>query len=96
VIKSSATEIIKNPAAKKSVKEKKTPKEDNNDKSETPGKTLKRDLVKLALINMRNGIKKEVEGNAKTAKNLFDDELRYGMNVIGFKIPQCLPHARKL
>jgi hypothetical protein len=100
VLKSSAAEIVKNdPVAKKNVKDKKAPKENtkqSDEKTEAPGKVFKRDLVKLALINLRNGIKKEVEINTKTAKNLFDDELRYGMNIIGFKIPQCPPHARKM
>lgn len=100
VLKSSGAEIVKkDPEAGKKLKDKKASNEENKQtstKAEAPGKTLKRDLVKLALINLRNGIKKEVENNTKIAKNLFDDELRYGMNIIGFKIPNCPPHTRKM
>lgn len=100
VLKSSAAEVVKNdPEAKKNLKDKKGLNQkikDAGDNAETLGKSIKRDVVKLALINLRNGIKKEAENNTKIAKNLFDDELRYGLNIIGFKIPQCPPHTRKM
>lgn len=57
---------------------------------------VKKDLVKLGIANLRKGVSKEIEDNSKTAKNLFDDELRYGLNVIAFKIPNGPPHTRKM
>lgn len=57
---------------------------------------IKRDLVKLGIANLRKGVSKEVENNASSAKNLFDDELRYGLNVIAVKIPNGPPHTRKM
>lgn len=99
VLKSNAAEIIKNdPDVKKTVP-KKASKEvvkSNSENEEAPKDVFKRDQVKLALVNLRNGIKKEGENNEKIAKNLFDDELRYGLNIVGVKIPQCPPHARKM
>lgn len=62
----------------------------------TSDKLVKREVVKTAIGNLKNGIKKEIEANSKTAKNLFDEELRYGLNVVAVKVPVCPPHARKM
>jgi hypothetical protein len=69
----------------------KTPEDD---KTNSDDKLIKRELVKKALIAFKDGINKEVEKSDK--KNLFDDELRIGLQVIAAKIPQCPNHTRKM
>lgn len=60
------------------------------------GDSINRDLVEKGVVNLRIGISKELESNSNMSKNLFDDELRYGLNVVGVKIPKCPPHTRKM
>lgn len=57
-------------------------------------KLVKREIVKKAIIAAKDGIKKEIE--TKGAKNLFDDETRFGLQVIASKIPVCPPHVKKM
>ncbi|KAG5678412.1 hypothetical protein PVAND_008087 [Polypedilum vanderplanki] len=74
--------------------------EANAQKIETEGlkddksKLVSREIVKKALIALKDGIKKEAEQNS--SKSLFDDELRIGMRVVAIKIPDCPPHAKKI
>lgn len=95
VIKAQAAEIVKDPETKKKLKDKK-PTKAVIGATKAPGQTPKRDVVELGLVNMKNGIKKEIENNSNMAKNLFDEELRFGLNVVGVKIPVCPPHTRKM
>lgn len=74
--------------------------EENKDKSvedlnpEDADKLVKRELVKKGIIALKDGISKEIEKSDK--KNLFDEELRLGLNIIAAKIPQCPTHTRKM
>jgi hypothetical protein len=72
----------------------------NAKKIETEGikedadKLVAREVVKKALIALKDGVKKEAEGN--TSKNLFDDEMRFGLQVVAVKVPNCPTHVRKM
>lgn len=70
--------------------EKKIPTDD----VEASDKLVKREVVKKAIIALKDGITKEIEGSDK--KNLFDEELRLGLQIVATKIPQCPPHVRKM
>lgn len=61
---------------------------------ETTDKLVKREVVKKAIIALKDGLKKETENNP--AKNLFDDELKIGLQVIATKIPDCPKHVKKM
>ncbi len=93
VLKSNASEILKkDPDTKKKSKEDKQ----KGDKTvSTERLELERNVVTSAVVNLRKGINFETENNTNS-KNLFDDELRYGLNVIGVKIPMCPPHTKKM
>ncbi|KAL7052010.1 hypothetical protein ACKWTF_004727 [Chironomus riparius] len=69
-------------------------KSPEDEKSEDDDKLIKRELVKKAIIALKDGINKENEKSDK--KNLFDEELRLGLQVIAAKIPQCPNHTRKM
>jgi hypothetical protein len=93
VLKEAGAKIMKkDPAVKKNVKEIKS----DSKPAVSAGVSINRDLVEKGITNLRTGISKELENNSNLAKNLFDDELRYGLNVIGVKIPKCPPHTRKM
>lgn len=74
--------------------------EENKDKSvekvnpEDADKLIKRELVKKGIIALKDGINKEMEKSDK--KDLFDEELRLGLNIIATKIPQCPSHTRRM
>ena len=77
---------------KKEVGENKSKEE--TDLVETTDKLVKREIVDKAVIALKNAIKNEMENSKK--KNLFDDELRLGLQVVSVKIPQTPPHVRKM
>lgn len=77
---------------KKEVEENKSKPE--TEKTEDSDKLVKREIVKKAIIALKDGINKEVEASDK--KNLFDEELRLGLQVIAAKVPDCPPHAKKM
>lgn len=62
--------------------------------AELPEKLATRDVLKKAVKGLKDGIDKEKE--AATTKTLFDDELRYGLQVVAVKIPKTPPHAKKM
>jgi hypothetical protein len=62
--------------------------------SDDPDKLVKREIVKKAIIAVKDGVKKEAEKQDK--KDLFDEELRLGLNVVAVKTPDCPSHARKM
>jgi len=66
----------------------------DDEKTEVDDKLIKRELAKKAIIALKDGINKEIEKSDK--KNLFDEELRLGLQVIAAKIPQCPNHTRKM
>lgn len=94
VLKEAGAKIVKknDPEIKKKVKDIKNESKPVTNASDS----IKRDLVEKGVENLRIGISKELESNSNLAKNLFDDELRYGLNVVGVKIPKCPPHTRKM
>ena len=93
VLKSNASEILKkNPDTKKKLKEE---KQKGDETVSVERLELERNVVTSAVVNLRKGINFETENNTNS-KNLFDDELRYGLNVIGVKIPMCPPHTKKM
>lgn len=61
---------------------------------ELPDKLATRDVLKKAIKAAKDGIDKEKE--AATTKTLFDDELRYGLQVVFVKTPKSPPHAKKM
>lgn len=78
---------------KKEVEENQS-KTPEDEKTEVDDKLIKRELAKKAIIALKDGINKEIEKSDK--KNLFDEELRLGLQVIAAKIPQCPNHTRKM
>ena len=78
---------------KKEVEENQS-KTPEDEKTEVDDKLIKRELAKKAVIALKDGINKEIEKSDK--KNLFDEELRLGLQVIAAKIPQCPNHTRKM
>jgi len=61
---------------------------------EIPEKLATRDVLKKAVKAAKDGTDKEKE--AATTKTLFDDELRYGLQVVAVKIPKSPPHTKKI
>lgn len=96
VLKAAALETVKDPETKISKVQKEKVTKDVNLPVVDLKELISLDIVKAGITNLRKGVKKEVETNTKIAKNLFDDELRFGLNVIGVKIPDGPPHTRKM
>lgn len=61
---------------------------------EVPSELVTRDLTKNAVKAAKAGVEKEKEG--ATTKHLFDDETRYGLQVVAAKIPKTPPHTKKM
>lgn len=61
---------------------------------EVPEALATRDVVKKAVKAAKEGVTKEKE--AATTKTLFDDEMRYGLQVVAVKIPKTPPHTKKM
>lgn len=86
--------------ALKAKKDLKTPKtEDTKVKKEAstfevPEVLATRDIVKKAVKAAKEGVAKEKE--SATTKTLFDDEMRYGLQVVAVKIPKTPPHTKKM
>lgn len=96
VAKTTILKAAKDPETKKLYEKKEKKTIDGNTPAVDLKEKISEDVIKSGLVNLRKGIKKEIETNTKIAKNLFDDELRYGLNVIGFKIPNGPSHTRKM
>jgi signal recognition particle GTPase len=95
LVKEAKKEIAKALKAKKNLQKpakaeiKKEPPADD-----LPEKLATRDIIKKALKGIRDGLEKEKE--SATAKNLFDEETRIGLQVIATKIPKTPPHTKKM
>lgn len=89
-------EVAKALKAKKSLTEPKVvdSKPAEGTSFEVPEKLATRDVLKKAIKGAKDGIDKEKE--AATTKTLFDDELRYGLQVVAVKIPKSPPHTKKM
>lgn len=59
-----------------------------------PSQLATREVIKKAVKGAKDGVDKEKE--AATTKTLFDDELRYGLQVVAVKIPKTPPHTKKM
>jgi hypothetical protein len=68
--------------------------DDAEHSNELPDKIVKRDIVKKALITLKAGVEKELE--EKSAKNIFADELRLGLQIVPVKIPKCPTHTQRM
>lgn len=92
-----AKENLKNPKpAKKAGDKAKDQKDSTTEKTpvEVPVKLATRDHLKKAVKSAKDGLQKEKE--AGNTKNLFDDEVRIGLQVIATKIPQVPAHVKKM
>lgn len=61
---------------------------------EVPEELAARDVIKKAVKATKDGVEKEKE--SATAKNLFDEETRFGLQVVASKIPKTPPHTKKM
>lgn len=61
---------------------------------EIPEQLATRDVIKKAVKTAKDGLEKEKE--ASTTKNLFDDELRIGLQVVAAKVPKTPSHTKKM
>lgn len=61
---------------------------------EVPENLATRDVIKKAVKAAKDGVSKEKE--ALTTKNLFDEELRIGLQVVFAKVPKTPPHTKKM
>lgn len=86
-------EINKALKAKKSLKQTKVAAKPV-DTTGVPDVLAANDVIEKAVKAAKSGIDKEKE--SATAKDLFDDELRYGLQVIAAKIPKTPPHTKKM
>lgn len=96
LVKEAKKEIAKALKAKESLMKPKT-----EDKIKTEGVSVElpehlatRDVLKKAVKGAKEGVEKEKE--AATAKNLFDEELRFGLQVVATKVPKTPPHTKKM
>ena len=53
-----------------------------------------REIIKKAVKAAKTQLEKEKE--EATTKNLFDDELRLGLQVVAVKVPKTPPHTKKM
>lgn len=95
LVKEAKKEIAKALKAKENLTK---PKADAKKKDEVnvdlPEQLATRDVIKKAVKGAKEGVEKEKE--AATAKNLFDEELRFGLQVVAAKIPKTPPHTKKM
>lgn len=61
---------------------------------DVPEILAKREDIKKAVKGAKDGLEKEKE--TATAKNLFDEETRIGLQVVAVKIPKSPPHTKKM
>lgn len=97
LVKEAKKEIAKALKAKKSLAQAKTedkPKTGETSTVELPEKLATRDVIKKAVKAIKDGIEKEKE--ASTTKNLFDDEMRFGLQVVAAKVPKTPAHTKKM
>lgn len=59
-----------------------------------PDALVTREILKKAVKAAKDGINKEKEDT--TVKTLFDDEVRYGLQVVSVKIPKTPPHTKNM
>jgi hypothetical protein len=62
--------------------------------TELPDELVSRDVILKAIAAAKEGIEKNRD--AKETKELFDEELKYGLEVICMKIPNMPTHARRV
>lgn len=97
LVKEAKKEIAKALKAKKSLAQAKTevkPKTGETSTVELPEKLATRDVIKKAVKAIKDGIENEKE--ASTTKNLFDDEMRFGLQVVAAKVPKVPAHTKKM
>jgi hypothetical protein len=98
LVKEAKKEIAKALKAKanltKPKEEEKVKKEGETTSVEVPEQLATRDVLKKAVKGAKEGVEKEKE--AATAKNLFDEELRFGLQVVATKVPKTPPHTKKM
>lgn len=96
LVKEAKKEIAKALKAKKSllkVEKDEKPKEGATT-VEVPENIATRDAIKKSVKAVKDGVAKEKE--ASTTKNLFDEEMRIGLQVVFSKIPKTPPHTKKM
>lgn len=101
LVKEAKKEIAKALKAKQNLtkpKDAEKPKGAEKSKDETstdiPDHLATRDAIKKAVKGAKDGVEKEKE--SATTKTLFDDELRYGLQVVAAKVPKTPPHTKKM
>lgn len=94
LVKEAKKEIAKALKAKENLTKPKT--EDKKDEKivDLPEHLATRDVIKKAVKGAKDGVEKEKE--AATAKNLFDEEMRFGLQVVAAKVPKTPPHTKKM
>jgi hypothetical protein len=97
LVKAAKKEIAKALKAKASLVKANEPekaKEESSTSVEVPENLATHDVIKKAVKAAKDGVDKEKE--AATTKTLFDDELRYGLQVVAVKVPKTPPHTKKM
>lgn len=96
LVKEAKKEIAKALKAKENLKKPKAEgtKKDEAGTDELPEQLATRDVIKKAVKGAKDGVEKEKE--SATAKNLFDEEMRFGLQVVVSKIPKTPPHTKKM
>ncbi|CRK95954.1 CLUMA_CG009397, isoform A [Clunio marinus] len=92
LVKEAKKEISKAKKSEKKTK-KKTEESPTEVPAEVPEELAKRSVIKQAVKAAKAGIEKEKE--SATAK-LFDEELRYGLQVVALKTPKIPAHTKKI
>lgn len=95
--KEAKKEIAKALKAKENLtKPKEEPKEGEAklEAPEIPEILATRDAIKKGVKAVKDGLEKEKE--SATAKNLFDEEVRIGLQVVFLKVPKTPPHTKKM
>ena len=94
LVKEAKKEIKKALKAKKNLLEPKVEGVKEETVVEVPEQLATRDVIKKAVKACKDGVEKEKE--SATAKNLFDEETRFGLQVVACKVPKTPPHTKKM
>lgn len=94
LVKEAKKEIKKALKAKKNLLEPKVEGVKEETVVEVPEHLATRDVIKKAVKACKDGVEKEKE--SATAKNLFDEETRFGLQVVSCKVPKTPPHTKKM
>lgn len=95
LVKAAKKEIAKALKAKESLTKPKTGEKPSTQADVAiPEHLATRDAIKKAVKAAKEGVDKEKE--SATTKTLFDDELRYGLQVVAVKVPKAPPHTKKM